>query len=365
MHSFNILLTGMIAAIAAVVVVPAVAEEASATETFTVVSGLPPGHPAVTIFREHFRALVEAQVESEHLGITVKWRPAYDGTIARRGEVLEAIADGIGDIGIIAVDYETRRLPLQGISFHLPFVTTECIFAADAYHSLHKNSVDMNKPWRDAGQIYLANMTTDGYGLFTTNTIKSVEELRGMTVAVADRIEPWLSGLDALPHRMPLGQLAGALDDETVNAAILPITELAGLNLGTQLDNLLLTEFGPQTAYVISIREQRFAALPEGLREALLAASDLFVPVGAQAFCDVGASLLAETKQAGLRTQPFFRSRREQWVTALPPLGQMWARDRESDGYAGGEILKSYMDYLRDAGAKPKRNWDTDLPFSN
>lgn len=364
MDSLKTWLAGIIAA-TAIVLTAVEPVAAGGTETFTVVSGLPGGHPAVRIFREHFRAAVEQQMAAAGDGTKPKWSPAYDGTIAKHGEVLEAIADGVGDIGIIAVDYETRRLPLQDISFNLPFVTTQCAIAAGAYHALHKENIDMNRPWHEAGQFYLANITTDGYGLFTGQKIKQIADLRGLTLAVAIRIEPWLSGLAAKSIRLPLGQFAGTLEAGAIDGAIMPITEIADLKLERQLNNYLLTGFGPQTAYVITFNERRFADLSAPLRDALLAAADQFVPAGAQAYCDAGSSLLADLKKRSLSTQRFFRSRREQWVAALPPLGQIWASAREAEGYAGTEILTAYMDNLRAAGAKPMRDWDLDLAPTN
>ena len=351
---------------ATVVALSAVAPvSADATQTFTVVSGLSASHPAVRIFREHFRAAAEQHMEAAGDGASVRWSPGYDGTIAKHGEVLEAILDGVGDIGIIAVDYETKRLPLQDISFHLPFAATQCDVAAAAYHAVHVEIADMNTPWQAAGQIYLANITTDGYGLFSAPKIRSIEDLRGVKVAVAVRIGPWLSGVAAKAVRLPLGQFAGALEAAAIDGAIMPITEIADLGLGQRVNNYLLTEFGPQTAYVVTINKRRFADMPAALREALLAAADQFVPIAAQAYCDAGSSALEELKKRGMSTQRFFRSRREQWVAALPPLGRLWASAREAEGYAGDEILSAYMDHLRAAGAKPKRDWDRDLTPTN
>lgn len=348
-------------AIALAAVAPA---RAGTTETFTVVSGLPAGHPAVRIFREHFRKAVEEQMAAAGDGVKVQWRPAYDGTIAKYGEVLEAIADGVGEIGIIAVDNETKRLPLQDISFNLPFVTTQCTIAARAYHVLHKINADMNRPWQDARQIYLANITTDGYGLFTGQKIKQIADLRGLTLGVGVRIEPWFSGIAAKPFRMPLVQIAGAVEAGAVDGAVLPMTEFANLELERHLNNYLLAEFGPQTAYVVTFNERRFIDLPEKSRNALLVAADRFVPVAAQAYCDAGTSALAEIGKSRIATQRFYNSRREQWVSALPPLGAMWASAREAEGYAGKEILIAYMDNLRAAGATPKRDWDRDLDLA-
>jgi len=336
---------------------------AGKTEAFTVISGLPAGHPAVRIFREHFRKAVEKQMIVAGDGVKIEWNPAYDGIIANSGEVLEAVADGVGEIGIVAVDNESQLLPLQDISFHVPFVTTQCTIAARAYHDLHIQKTEMNKPWQEMRQIYLANITTDGYGLFSTPKIKQIADLRGLTLGTAVHVESWLTGLAATPFRLPLSQLVGTVEGEDIDGAILPMTEVFELNLERRLSNYLLAEFGPQTAYVVTFNERRFTDLSASSRSALLTAADQFVPVAAQAYCDAGSSALADVKTRGLRTQRFYNTRREQWISALPPLGEMWATDREAKGYAGNEILIAYMDNLRAAGATPKRDWELDLPF--
>jgi len=339
------------------VATPAVA---GASETFTVVSGLPAGHPAVRIFREHFRAAVAQRFGAIEGAAEVAWRPAYDGTIARDDEVLEAISDGVGDIGIIVIDLEPRRLPLQGIGYQLPFTTTQCTVAAGAYHAVHKSIIAMNEPWQRAGQVYLANITTDGYGLFANKNIKSIDDLRGLTVAVRERIEDWLTGVAAKPYRMPAGQIAGAVDDGAVGGAILPLSEIVQWGLEPHLPNFLLTEFGPQTAYALTINADRFAALSPQLREALLAAADDFVPRGAAAYCAIGEQLLADLDHHRIASQRFYRSRRMQWIEALPPLGRIWAAAREAEGQPGNDILTGYMDQIRAAGGQPNRDWDRD-----
>jgi TRAP-type C4-dicarboxylate transport system substrate-binding protein len=164
---------------------------------------------------------------------------------------------------------------------------------------------------------------------------------------------------------MPLGQFDGALEANSIDGAIMPVTQIAEFKLEERLNNYLLTEFGPQTAFAITMNGQRFADLPGPLRDALLEAADQFVPVAAQAYCDAGKSTLDDLKKKGMRTQRFFNSRREQWIAALPPLGQLWASAREAEGYPGSEILTAYMDNLRAAGAKPKRDWDLDPAPTN
>lgn len=338
---------------------------AGAREEFTVVSGLPADHPAVRVFREHFRAAVAQRFAAAEDGAEVSWRPAYDGTIAHQGEVLEAISDGVGDIGIIPIDLEPRRLPLQDIGYQLPFTTTKCPVAANAYHAVHKSMIAMNTAWQNAGQIYLANITTDGYGLFANKNIKSIDDLRGLTIAVHERIEGWLSGVAAKPYRMPTGQIAGAVTDGAIDGAILPLSELDHWGLEQQLPNYLLTEFGPQTAYAVTINADRFAALSPPLREALLAAADDFVPRGAAAYCAIGDQLLAELDHHRIASQRFYRSRRMQWIEALPPLGRIWAAAREAEGLPGNDILTAYMDQIRAAGGQPNRDWDRDPAPSN
>ena len=49
---------------------------------------------------------------------------------------------------------------------------------------------------------------------------------------------------------------------------------------------------------------------------------------------------------------------RKKWAAGMDNVAMEWAKKLDSSGVNGTAVLKAYMDTMRDAGAKPVRNWD-------
>src|SRR5690606_919296 len=79
----------------------------------TVVSALPGDHPVLRIFRARFQDALDRRLAEAGGGRAIVWREVHDGIIAEAGGVFEAVEDDLAAIGIVGIDAEADRLPLQ------------------------------------------------------------------------------------------------------------------------------------------------------------------------------------------------------------------------------------------------------------
>jgi len=49
------------------------------------------------------------------------------------------------------------------------------------------------------------------------------------------------------------------------------------------------------------------------------------------------------------------------WANSMPNIAVEWAKDLDSKGEPGSEMLKAYMDKLKAAGHTPSRDWASEL----
>lgn len=66
-------------------------------------------------FDAFFPGEVEKRV-AEKTNCRIQWNKAYT-TVAKPAEELDAIANGLLDVGTIVVSYEAAKLPLQNFSY--------------------------------------------------------------------------------------------------------------------------------------------------------------------------------------------------------------------------------------------------------
>ena len=97
---------------------------AGATQTIklTAVSGYAPTAVWVNVFQTHFIPEVDRRLAAKG-NYRIEWNQAW-GTVAKpRGE-LDALQNGLGDIGIVQTVFHPDKLPMFNIGYVTPFITT-------------------------------------------------------------------------------------------------------------------------------------------------------------------------------------------------------------------------------------------------
>src|SRR5690606_25105020 len=171
---FRMPMTAIAAALAASVAVPAAAAEINVT----VVNGHPPVFLWVKHLTETFIPTVNKELEGTEY--TFNWPEAYGGTLAAVGGELEAIEDGLAEIGAVPAVFEPTSLPLQNVSYFTPFGTPDAQFVIDAVDKLHQDIPGMIESWEKYNAEYLGGgFALDNYVLMTNFPVESMDDLKG------------------------------------------------------------------------------------------------------------------------------------------------------------------------------------------
>jgi len=327
----------------------------------SVASGLPANHFALKIFREQFQGEIERRVAAQDHGQIV-WDETHAGTLSRYGGVLEAVEDDLAMFAVVSVNHESKRLPLQDMTFHAPFTTESCSIVGTAYHEIHQAVDGMTEPFAAARQTYLAAIASDGYNFISTRKIRNAADLRGIRIGVVDHIDGWLDGVEAIPVRLLPDLLAPRIEEGVLAGALLPNTEMQRLALKQLADHYTRTGFGAQVPFVISVNTKAWADLPDSIREIVLETAADFVPAAASAYCAAGAEALETLKKQGVGTAKLLKSRRLQWADSLSPLAQVWAQANDQGGRPGSAAIAAYMQHLETAGVDMTRDWSLPAP---
>ena len=329
----------------------------------SVTSGLAVNHTVPQIVRTHFQAEVARRVAEAGAGEIV-WDEMHAGTLARTGGVLEAIEDDLALIGIVSVNHETRRLPLQNLTFQMPFTTEDCVIVGTAYEAVHRRLDGMTDAVSAARQTYLSGIASDGYNFISVQAIRNAAEVRGLKVGMVDRLETWIGGVQGIPLRLPDDTMGARMEAGVLGAAVLPTTEIGRLGLKRQADHYTRTGFGSQVPFVLTVNTNALKALPDAVRTAIEETRTAFAQSAAQAYCQAGVVALSDLKAQGVRTTKLLKTRRFQWADSLPPLAQQWAARNDAEGRPGRAAVEIFMDELRTAGVTVTRDWSRAAPPS-
>jgi TRAP-type C4-dicarboxylate transport system substrate-binding protein len=332
---------------------PSTAEEFDAT----VVAGHPPIFLWVQTLSETFIPAVDNALEGT--GHSIDWTQAYGGTLAKVGGELEAMEDGLAQIGIVSSLFEPSLLSLQNVSYVTPFGSPDVDVVFDAVDEMHDEIPDMRKLWEEHDLEYLGGgFGLEDYFLMTKFPVKSLSDLEGRKINAPGPAVNWLKGTGAVGVSGNLTTYYNDLQTGVTEGVVVFPTAAAPAKLHEQAKYVTVTNFGAQYAGAIVAKKSWFDELPEEVRAAIRTGVEAFAKEYRAGLEQRVAGAMEAMKAGGAEFYQLPEEERVAWAKALPNLPMEWAAELDAKGLAGTEVANTYLDKLRAAGTELPREWD-------
>ena len=176
----QLLKSGLLAAVVTLggTVAPPLAAE---TLNVTLVAGHPPVFRWVKHASQTFIPAVNAALEGS--GYDIRWSEQYGGSLARVGDELEAVEEGLAEIGLVSSLFDPAKLAPQNVTYFTPFVNSDARFVGDMMDRLQMSDPTMKAAWEANGLEYLGGaIGIDDYLLMTNFPVASIADLQGKKI---------------------------------------------------------------------------------------------------------------------------------------------------------------------------------------
>ena len=348
----------IIAALFAAVTVSMSARIAHA-ETFRLTIGA--GHPVpaaswVAPMQTFLQVEVKKRVEQK-TPHKIEWVEAYGGSVAKLGEVLEAIENGLLDIGDVHVPFEPAKLLAYNFGYFVPFGTENVVQAGiaarkvfDAYPQLRTN---LEKRFN---QVYIATGAVTNYNLVTTFPWTKVEQLSGRKIAAAGPNIPWLKAVNAVPVQSTLNEAYTSLQTGVYDGWIMIPDATYSFKLHEVARNYTITSFGAIPNTMITMNRNTWRKLPQEVQQIFLEAGREYTKLQTEASQIKGDNSIKAMKEAGTTVRELSWEEKVRWANALPNIPKEKAAEISATGLPG-EVVYAYIKNLQDLGVKFPRDW--------
>ncbi len=301
----------------------------------------------------------ESTKRAKALGHTLKWTEAYAGALYNFKNTLEGIGDGLGDVGWVGTLWEPNKLPLQNVTFYIPFVTSNVKLTADIQNQLHATIPAMKKAFLKNNQVYLGPQTIDVYVLISKTPVKSLADLKGKKFYAPGASAAWLKGTGAIGVNGGLPVYYNGIKTGVADGAIVPVTGIFPFKLHEAAPYITFVGIGGGMTGALTMNKNTYDKMPSELQK-------MFHDIGKEygvllakriaGFHNVSIKKLLPKGGAKISTLPL--SEQKKWAAGLPDLAGQWIKRMKAKGQPGEQVLKAYMASVRKAGVKPLRNWD-------
>lgn len=326
------------------------------SESKTITLRIGTGHPAgpavyATQIRDFFVPEVTRRV-TEETNYEINFVEGYGGSIAKVAETLEAVQDGILDIGAYCVCFEPAKLFLHNFSYFVPFGPQ----SSEQAISIARNVYDKH-PWLEAQlkngykQQLLALNGWDNYHLGTIEPWDTVNDLEGIKIAGAGPNLPWLEYAGVVPVQSTLTDGYLSLQTGVYSGWLMFPSAYYSFKFHEPAPNYTLIGFGVMGgAIVLTINNQTMLRLPEEVRNIILEVGRAYESHAALALDQGQETGLDDLRNAGALIKQLAEDVRISWAKSLADFPNRMAKDADERNMPGSEVIRSYINEVSRSG---------------
>lgn len=346
-----------VAAVAVAVFAPGIALADSYSAT--VVAGHPGVFRWVKMIDEAFVPGVNAGLEGS--GHSMSFDGQYGGAIAKVGDELETVEAGLAEIGICQSLFDPAKLAVQNVTYYTPFVSDDPRAVSELMDELHRSDPRMTAAYGENGVVYLgAPVGIDDYLLMTKFPVESLADLDGRKIAAPGPAINWLSGTGAVGVSGNLTTYYNELKTGVYDGVIVFASAALPGKLYEVAPYVTRAGLGAQYAGALCANEGWYNGLAPAAQDALHAGADAAREWYLSALEGAVATSFKVMGDNGATITMASDDMRAAWAAGMDNAAKQWAESLDAKGIPGSEVLALYMNSMREAGATPLRDWDSE-----
>ncbi|MEM9011134.1 MAG: C4-dicarboxylate TRAP transporter substrate-binding protein [Pseudomonadota bacterium] len=335
----------------AVLAMPASAE----TYNLTIASSHPTVLPWVGVMQSHIVAEANARLEAIGSADRIEWTEDYGGALYGFQDTLEAVEDGITDVGWVGTLWEESKMPYQSITYYAPFVIDSQPALMEVMNELHATQPVMTEAWQRRNQVYLGASGVETYHIMTNFPVNSIDDLRGKKILAPGPAGNWISALGAVPVNGSLTTYYNQLETGVADGCITIISGFYPNRLYEVAPYVTLVGIGAHFTGGVSVNLDTWDGLSDDVQKVLGELGYEYSAIHAEQvearYTDF-VQKMRDDPEVTVTELPV--NEKARWIAALPNIAGGWADNLEQ----GDEVLAAFMNAVRERGVEPGRNWD-------
>ena len=304
-----------------------------------------------------FQPEVEKRV-AERTNYEIKWTEAYAGSVAKLEGVLEAVEDGLLDIGVMSFPFEPQKLYLENFPYYIPFQTPDPVQAVKISRKVMEEVPEWEAIFEKYNQKFLGLGPTGPYELLTTFPVDEVADLKGKKIAAAGPNLTLLEGTGAVPVQSNLNEAYTSFQTGVYDGWIMFALPSKNFKLYEVAKYHTRVGFGAEPVQGITINLDTWNNLPKEVQDIISEVAAEYEVKAAQDAKDNNTIAEEFMAQNGVTVTDLPMAEKQKWAAGLPNVPDRTAKEIDSVGLPGSKAFKLYLQYLEEDGYQLPRKWE-------
>ena len=291
----------------------------------------------------------------------IEWIEAYGGSLYRWQDTLEGVQIGLTDIGWVGTLWENAKLPLQNITYSLPFISDDLSALLAVINELHETIPELSATWLRYNQVFLGASGVDTYHLLTNFPVNSLADLAGKKILAPGTSSVWLKGTGAVAVDGALSTYYTQLKTGVADGTLTILTGAYPYRLYEVAPYITLVSIGAQFTGAVSANLEFWQSLSGEEQQSLKRIAKAYSERTSRIALARYDKALEAMQAAGASVSRLPDTDRRQWIDSLEPLAKQWVERYEQKNLPAKRVLSGLMNGLRARGVQPMQDWDEHL----
>jgi TRAP-type transport system periplasmic protein len=296
--------------------------------------------------------------KAQGCGDTLVWNEAYGQAIAKFGETLEAVEEGVAHVAVVLRNFEEAKLPLDQYPSIMPFVVADPATMLEVDTNIRKKVPAMNEMYGRYNQVYLAGAPEHSLQLFTTFPVKRFEDLKGRKIGGSGSLGNYIRGTGAVLVNSSMLDSYTSIKNGLYDGYPISIYLAFPYRTYQAAKHYTEADFGATTVAALTVNAKIWGSFSDCLKKAFQDTAAEWQQQYIQVNSERLAKQSGEIAKAGVIFTKLSAEERKRWANTLPPLAKQWADALEQKGLPARAVIKAFMEEARARIPDLPRQWD-------
>ncbi|MES1925829.1 TRAP transporter substrate-binding protein DctP [Salinisphaera sp. T31B1] len=272
--------------------------------------------------------------------------------LAKAGEILQKIEDGVIQAGYVGTGYVSDELPLNG-ALMLPGEVRDTVEASRAYWQLLKSDTPLRQEFLDNGVVPVYAVMLPPYQLvLKRGPVASLADLKGLKLRSTGSLNLVVQAVGANPVSMAAPDAYLAIQRGTLDGTVLPVTSIAPYKVNEVTKSLSTNGRFGSFGITVVMDKKVYDGLSADEKKAVDQAGDETVAHLADVVENEVQTDLAEFRDQGMAIYEIPEAMQQALEPKYAEAQQAWVKrmaDRGLDGQAVIDAYESELEHVRAA----------------
>lgn len=293
-----------------------------------------------------------ADTATELTGGALKLDIQWGGALFKAGAAVNAIADGVADLGTIIAVYFPQEMVAYGIA-DLPLENPDAWVGMRATDELMRSNESIRQNLADMNLVYLGTFTTSAVHIGCKGAaIRSVDDIKGLKVRGVGAYGKTFEDFGANMVSMSIYDAYQGLDTGLLDCSQGYSYAIAALKQQEVMDSYTLLNWGQVGALGIFMNKDAFEGLDAETQGALLTAGQGMADELGRLITEDNAAAIETMKAAGVEVIELPAEERAKLVEGGKGYVDEWVKRANGAGLDGAALLEEYKALLQKYGTE-------------